>query len=153
MVGGGADKDHKFVARILSQIAAGPTTIHAVGDQVRDADLHRGLRPEPAPSHRHSEVYGLYHMVCRRRWLAGSTWHGRILELLGRDDITVRPVDSAYFAETFFAPRPRSEMMRNYKLELAGIELMRPWPEALRAYLDRTVEGPSADLLVRPAGP
>jgi dTDP-4-dehydrorhamnose reductase len=150
MVGGGS-RDHKFVARILEQIGAGATTIHAVDDRFgtptyTEDFAHNLLRLIDAPR------YGLYHMTCRGR---GSRFDvaQEIVRWLGRDDIAVRPVDSAYFAETFFAPRPRSEMMRNYKLELAGIDLMRPWPEAIRAYLDRTIVGPSADRLVRPAGP
>jgi hypothetical protein len=55
--------------------------------------------------------------------------------------IEVVPVESSPFAEAFFAPRPRSEMMRNYRLKLAGIDMMRLWPEALRRYLDRSVAG------------
>src|SRR4051812_23212600 len=34
MVGGGARKDHKFVAKILRQIREGRTTLHVVGDKL-----------------------------------------------------------------------------------------------------------------------
>ncbi len=99
MVGGGADKDHKFVARILSQVREGRTTIHAVGDKFGTptytydfAHCLLGLM--------HSEVYGLYHMVCGGD---GSRYDvaARILEVLGRDDIELVEVDSEFFAEEF----------------------------------------------------
>ena len=60
-----------------------------------------------------------------------------IVEFYRRSDVEVIPVSSDFFAETYFAPRPRSEMMRNFALQLRGLNLMRPWPEALRAYLDQ----------------
>jgi dTDP-4-dehydrorhamnose reductase len=134
MVGGGP-RDHKFVAKVLEQLAAGAAVIHAVDDKLGTptytedfaANLLR-LIEEPR--------YGLYHMTCRGH---GSRYDvaREIVAWSGRDTAVV-PVDSSHFAETYFAPRPRSEMMRNYMLELAGLDLMRAWPEALRAYLDRT---------------
>jgi dTDP-4-dehydrorhamnose reductase len=137
MVGGG-ERDHKFVAKILGQIAAGARVIHAVDDKLGTptytedfaANLLR-LIEEPR--------YGLYHMTCRGQGSRLDVARA-IVDWLG-EDIEVRPVSSSHFADTFFAPRPRSEMMRNYMLELAGIDLMRPWQEALRAYLDRSFEG------------
>jgi dTDP-4-dehydrorhamnose reductase len=137
MVGGGP-RDHKFVAKILEQLAADAQIIHAVDDKLGTptytedfaANLLR-LIDEPR--------YGLYHMTCRghgsRYDVAREivAWSGRGTEVV--------PVASTYFAETYFAPRPRSEMMRNYMLELAGIDLMRSWPEALRAYLDSRTPG------------
>ena len=141
MVGGGADKDHKFVARILSQVREGRTTIHAVGDKFGTptytydfAHCLLGLM--------HSEVYGLYHMVCGGD---GSRYDvaGRILEVLGRDDIELVEVGSEFFAEEFPSNRPRSEIMRNMALDLQGMNTMRPWPEALAEYL----ENHFADLL------
>ena len=141
MVGGGADKDHKFVARILSQVREGRTTIHAVGDKFGTptytydfAHCLLGLM--------HSEVYGLYHMVCGGD---GSRFDvaARILEVLGRDDIELVEVDSEFFAEEFPSNRPRSEIMRNMALDLQGMNTMRPWPEALAEYL----ENHFADLL------
>jgi dTDP-4-dehydrorhamnose reductase len=137
MVGGGP-RDHKFVAKVLEQLADGAHVIHAVDDKLGTPTYTEDfavnllkLIDEPR--------YGLYHMTCRGQ---GSrldvareivAWSGR--------DVEVVPVASSHFAATYFAPRPRSEMMRNYMLELAGIDLMRPWPEALRDYLDRSHAG------------
>jgi dTDP-4-dehydrorhamnose reductase len=137
MVGGG-ERDHKFVAKVLEQIANGATVIHAVDDKLGTPTYTEDfavnlLRLIEEPR------YGLYHMTCRGD---GSRLEvaREIVAWLGRD-VEVVPVSSSHFATTYFAPRPRSEMMRNYMLELAGIDLMRPWPEALREYLDRSVGG------------
>lgn len=133
MVGGGPKKDHKFVARILGQLREGRTTIHAVTDKLGT--------PTYAPDFSecflrlvNSGVYGTYHMACGGE---GSRFDvaARILEVLGRDDVELVPVDSSFFAEEFSSERPRSEIMRNMALDLQGMNSMRPWPEALEDYL------------------
>jgi dTDP-4-dehydrorhamnose reductase len=62
-------------------------------------------------------------------------------------DVEVKPVDSSFFGERFFAPRPRSEMLFNQALEDLGINLMRDWRVALREYLERDY----AHLIQKPA--
>ena len=132
---GGMDRDHKFVAKIVDQLRAGATTLHAVTDRLGTPtyteDFARNLLTLIE-----TPFYGLYHMTCEG---AGSRLDvaREILEHYGRDDVEIVPVASDFFAAAYFAPRPRSEMMRNYKLDLRGLNLMRPWREALRAYLDQ----------------
>lgn len=132
MVGGGA-KDHKFVAKIVDQLRRGQRVIHAVSDKLGT--------PTYAPDFARcfsllveTGSYGLYHMACRGE---GSRYDvaARILEVLGRDDVELREVESAFFKDEFFAPRPRSEIMRNLVLELQGMNTMRPWRTALEEYL------------------
>jgi dTDP-4-dehydrorhamnose reductase len=133
MVGGGAAKDHKFVARIMHQLRAGARRIHAVTDKFGT--------PTYAPDFAQcflslieSELYGLYHMACGGE---GSRYDvaARILEVLGRDDVELIPVSSEFFAAEFPSVRPRSEIMRNFLLDLQGMNTMRPWPTALEEYL------------------
>jgi dTDP-4-dehydrorhamnose reductase len=131
---GGADRDHKFVAKVADQLKNGAKTIYAVTDKLGTPtyteDFARNLLALlQAP------YYGLYHMACGGR---GSRWDvaRELLDYYGRDDVRVEPVNSDFFAETYPAPRPHSEMMRNYMLELHGLNQMRPWQEALRDYLD-----------------
>ncbi len=132
MIGGGA-KDHKFVSHIITKLAVGRRTIYAVGDKfgtptyvVDFASCFAALIE--------TESYGRYHMVCEG---AGSRFDvaQHILQVLGRDDVELIEVDSSFFAETFFAPRPRSEVMRNLVLELQGLNTMRPWRTALEEYV------------------
>jgi len=134
MVGGGAAKDHKFVARILQQVREGRTTIYAVGDKLGT--------PTYTYDFAHclldlieSELYGLYHMACEGE---GSRYDvaARILAVLGREDIELIEVDSEFFRDEFPSERPRSEIMRNMALDLQGMNTMRPWPVALAEYLE-----------------
>lgn len=132
MVGGGP-KDHKFVAKILAQLRAGARTIHAVGDKFGT--------PTYAPDFASCFVsliatgsYGLYHMACRGRASRYDVTR-RIIEVLGRRDVSVVEVNSDFFRDTYPAPRPKSEMMRNLLLDLQGLNSMRTWEESLEDYL------------------
>jgi dTDP-4-dehydrorhamnose reductase len=133
MVGGG-DKDHKFVAKIVAQIADGAKTIYAVGDKLGTPTY----APDFARCLAHlitTESYGLYHMACSGRGTRVDVAR-RILEVLDlTDEIELREVDSDFFRDAYPAPRPRSEMMRNLMLDLQGWNTMRPWEEALHEYL------------------
>ncbi len=133
MVGGG-DRDHKFVAKILNQLKEGARTLYAVGD--------KWGTPTYAPDFAscltrllETDSYGLYHMAC----LGQGTRYDvakKILQVLGVDqEIELVEVDSAYFQDSFPAPRPRSEMMRNLLLDLQGLNTMRHWEESLEEYL------------------
>ena len=132
---GGIDRDHKFVAKIVAQLRSGATTLYAVTDRLGTPtyteDFARNLLTLIA-----TPYFGLYHMTCEG---AGSRHDvaRAILDHYGRDDVEVAPVASDFFSATYFAPRPRSEMMRNYKLQLRGLNQMRPWRDALRAYLEQ----------------
>ena len=132
---GGRERDHKFVAKVVAQLQAGTRVIHAVVDKLGTPtyteDFARNLLELiEAP------YFGLYHMTCGG---GGSRLEvaQAIVDYYGKSNsVEVLPVNSDYFAETYFAPRPRNEMMRNYNLELRGMNRMRDWPEALKAYLD-----------------
>jgi dTDP-4-dehydrorhamnose reductase len=132
---GGRDRDHKFVAKVVNQLRDGVRKIRAVTDKLGTPtyteDFAQNLLALVA-----TPYYGLYHMTCEG---AGSRLDvaQEIVKYYGRDDVEVIPVTSEFFAEKYFAPRPRSEMMRNYALQLRGLNRMRPWREALRSYLDQ----------------
>ena len=79
--------------------------------------------------------WGLYNMVCQGATSRLEVAEALVAELGLRDTVTVRPVSSDYFAETYFAPRPDCERLVNRKLALRGLDVMRPWREALRHYL------------------
>ena len=149
MVGGGARKDHKFVAKILRQIRDGRSTLYAVGDKLGTptyvpdfAKTFLGLVA--------SGSYGRYHMACEGE---GSRYDvaTKIVALLGRsDEIEVVEVDSDFFAADYPSVRPYSEIMRNLHLELQGLNTMRPWPVALAEYLRNEfaelVQGAGSDI-------
>lgn len=130
MIGGSA-LDRKFVGKIVDLIEGGATHLRAVDDKYGSPtyakDMLAGIRQLLAGGN-----YGLYHMVntgsCTRYEVALA-----IRDVAGLPGIEVEPVSSAYFPLP--APRARSEAMRNYKLDLLGLNPMRPWREALADYL------------------
>ena len=50
--------------------------------------------------------------------------------------ISIKAVNSDYFSTKFFAPRPKSENLINYKLNLRSLNIMRDWRICLREYLN-----------------
>lgn len=130
---GGVDRDHKFVAKIIGQLRAGATTIRAVTDKLGTPTYTQDFATNMLELIT-TPFYGRYHMAC----LGEGSRYDVALEMVdffGRKDLSVVPVTSEAFAAEYPAPRPRSEMMRNYMLELRGMNHMRPWREALREYL------------------
>lgn len=130
MVGGG-EKDKKFVGKITRLIRDGHTEIQAVDDKwgspTYAKDLLGGIRRLVDTG-----FYSLYHMVnqgCCSRYEVALV----IRDALQRPDVQVAPVSSDRFPLP--APRARSEAMRNFKLELLGLDGMRPWQEAVRDYI------------------
>ena len=130
---GGAQRDHKFVAKVIEQLRAGSRTIRAVTDKLGTptyaADFAANLLELIG-----TPFYGRYHMACLGD---GSRFDvaSEIVAYFGRSDVEVMPVTSDVFAEIYSAPRPRSEIMRNYMLDLRGLNRMRPWRDALKEYL------------------
>lgn len=133
---GGEEHDHKFVAKVVDQLRNGAKTIRAVTDKLG------------TPTYTHdfamnlldlveTPFYGRYHMACLGE---GSRYDvaREIVTFYGRDEVEVVPVTSEAFAVEYPAPRPPSEMMRNYMLDLRHMNRMRPWQTALRDYLGRT---------------
>lgn len=130
MIGGGK-RDKKFVGKIARLILEGRNPLQVVNDKFGSPtyakDLLLGIRDLIETGY-----FGVYHMVnkgcCSRYDVALS-----MADVLGRTDISIIPIASSYFPLP--APRARSEAMRNLKLELLGIDKMRPWQEALREYI------------------
>ena len=134
MIGGGREKDKKFVGKITRQFGE-KDRILAVNDKIGSPtyarDLVEGIKKLIATGY-----FGLYHMtnngVCSRFDVAVE-----IGKILGKK-IPVEPVPSSVFPLP--APRADSEAMRNYKLELLGVHRMRPWQDALREYLNNWMQ-------------
>ena len=140
MVGGGV-LDKKFVGKIAEQLRGGATHLRAVDDKLGSPtyapDLLRTVKRLLATGY-----HGLYHGVnagsCTRYDVAVE-----LRSILERPDVEIEPVSSAHFPLP--APRARSEAMRNYKLELLGLDESPPWQEALREYVTNELV-PALDL-------
>ncbi|MCZ6691363.1 MAG: dTDP-4-dehydrorhamnose reductase [Planctomycetota bacterium] len=79
---------------------------------------------------------GIYH-VTNRGACTRAEQAEKILELAGSDGVRVVPVLSAEFPTP--AARPNNSVLDNAVLETRGMPLLRPWEEALAAYLTSRV--------------
>lgn len=134
MMGGGPGKDKKFINKLMKQLAGGVTELNVVNDKLGTptytVDFARNLAAMVE-----TPYYGLYNMVC-----GGETGRLEVAQELIRllkleDKVQIHPVDSGYFAQEYFAPRPDCERLVNTKLRLRGMDLMRDWRIALDDYL------------------
>lgn len=131
MVGGGPKRDKKFIGKIIKQIGSN-SKLRAVNDKIGSPTYTFDFSSCVAGLIS-TDFYGLYHCTnkgyCTRYDVAK-----KIIDLLGKsNEISVEPVSSAYFPLP--AARARSEMSRNYKLDLLGMNTMRHWEESLKEYI------------------
>ncbi|MFH1826377.1 MAG: dTDP-4-dehydrorhamnose reductase [bacterium] len=78
-----------------------------------------------------TQHFGLYHIVNQ----GGCTWYEfavEIFKLLGRP-VTIKKAKAADF--NYKIERPKYSVLQNNHLAKIGLDDLRPWPEALRAYL------------------
>jgi len=133
MMGGGYNKDKKFINKIYKQILEGRCRLNVVDDKfgapTYTPDFALGIQRLLE-----SDLYGLYNQVC-----GGSCSRDEVavefIHLLGlSEEIVVKRVSSDYFKDEYFAPRPRSERLVNIKLNARGLNVMRDWKTCLKEY-------------------
>jgi dTDP-4-dehydrorhamnose reductase len=134
MMGGGPEKDKKFVNKIAMQIKIGKRELHIVEDKFGTPTYTHDFAAN-VKALLDRELWGLYNMVC-----GGMTSRlevaREILSTFGlQKSIKLTAVRSEFFAEDYFAPRPASERLIARKLDLRGLNLMRDWRVCLREYL------------------
>lgn len=134
MIGGGPEKDKKFVKKILDQINAGKKEIFVVRDKLGTPTYTYDFAKNMLKVI-NSGFYGLYNMVCNGD---GSRYDvaEEILKVLNLENrIKLINVSSDYFKKEYFVPRPPSEKLINLKLTLKGLNEMREWRICLQEYL------------------
>jgi len=148
MMGGGPEKDKKFIQKIMIQLKSGAKELFVVDDK------------DGTPTYTHDfartvkgllrkEYWGLYNCVC-----SGQTSRLEVAEELlkiipSTSSVTGSPtvgvkitaVGSEHFEKEYFAERPSCERLINRKLELRGMNLMRDWRESLKEYIGEYYEG------------
>ncbi|MEN6338056.1 MAG: sugar nucleotide-binding protein [Phycisphaerales bacterium] len=134
MMGGGPRKDKKFIQKLMAQLKAGKRELHIVNDK------------DGTPTYTHDfarnvklllekECWGLYNMVCggQTSRLDVARELLRILHLEAQ--VSVIPVGSDFFKDTYYAARPPSERLVNRKLDIRKLNIMREWKVALDEYV------------------
>lgn len=132
MMGGGT-KDKKFISKILKQIDAGQKEIFAVNDKFGTPTYTNDFARNMLTLVRDGLLPGLYNLVC-----GGECSRYDVAKYLCDkidSNINVREVDSNYFSKDYFATRPWSEALINFKLNMLGLNKMRDWKDCLDDYL------------------
>ena len=135
MMGGGYEKDKKFINKIFKQIMDGRKKLFVVEDKLGTPTYTVNFA-ESMFEIVQTELYGLYNMVCEG---SCSRYDVAIefVRLLGlEEEIKIDIVDSGYFKEEYFAPRPHSEKLLNLKLSARGINYMNDWGVCLADYVE-----------------
>jgi dTDP-4-dehydrorhamnose reductase len=140
MMGGGPKKDKKFIQKLMRQIKEGKRELSVVRDKLGTPtythDFARNVKVLLE-----SEFWGLYNMVC-----GGATGRlevaQQLVQAIGMEDkIRVTAVDSDFWKDVYFAPRPASERLVNRKLNLRGLNVMRDWRVCLTEYVNNYYAG------------
>ena len=129
---GGWEIDKKFVYKIVQQLKEGKTELRVVADKFGSPTFTKDFAKNLVALVK-TQRYGLYHMTNKG---SGSRYDiaVRIVEFMGlKEKVNVVAINSAQFPLP--APRARSEMMRNYKLDLINLNLMPHWEESLEEYI------------------
>ena len=132
MIGGG-ERDKKFVSKIIGQLEDGSKKIYAVNDK-KGTPTYAPAFSEILEKIVRTNYYGTYHLACKGQATRFDVAE-HILKVLARKDVTLKAVSSDFFKKDFFAPRPPSEEMRNYVLDLRSMNDMPHWKDALETYL------------------
>lgn len=136
MMGGGPEKDKKFVKKIIDQINSGKKELFVVRDKLGTptytCDFAKNMLEVINTS-----FYGLYNMVCKGECSRYDVAE-EILKVLNlQKKITLNEVSSDFFKKEYFAPRPYSEKLLTLKLHLRELYKMRDWKVCLKEYLSK----------------
>ncbi len=130
---GGWEIDKKFVYKIIQQLKEGKKELKVVADKFGSPTFTKDFATNFI-NVINTKRYGLYHLAnkgtCSRYDMAL-----KIVEFMGfKDKVKVNPINSDQFPLP--APRARSEMMCNYKLNLLEFNNMPRWEKSLEEYIE-----------------
>jgi len=135
MMGGGPNKDKKFINKLMKIIKDGNDELFIVNDKDGTPTYTHdfALNVKSLLEHKY---WGLYNMVCK-----GQTSRIEVASELLRilnlgEKVKINSVSSDYFKDEYYAPRPISERLINKKLELRNLDIMRDWRVALKEYIE-----------------
>lgn len=134
MMGGGPDKDKKFVNKIIKQIKKGKKEILAVKDKLGTPTYTYDLA-KVILFVIDKEIYGNYNASCK-----GGCSRYDVAKEIVKDlglKIKVKVVPSDYFKKEYFAERPMSEKLSTKKIREIYPESVRDWKKCLKEYLKK----------------
>lgn len=135
MIGGGM-KDKKFVAKII-ELLKNKKELSVVNDKLGSPTFTEDFSRKVIELVK-TKRYGLYH-ITNRGVTSRFDIACKIVEILGKKDVIVKPINSAAFPLP--APRPESEASNNFKLQLLGMDDLPHWEETLKDYISKLMTG------------
>ncbi len=136
MMGGGPQKDKKFINKIIKQIRAGSRELSAVNDKFGSPCYTYDLAQSIKYLLDH-EAYGVYHGACEGSGSRADVARFLVECLRLKEQVAVNEVDSNFFKEDYFAIRPRSEKLVNIELKKIAPHTSRDWKICLPEYIAR----------------
>lgn len=134
MMGGGPEKDKKFVQHIMQQIESGSRELYVVNDNEGTLTYTQDFA-KTVKNLIEKEYWGVYNCVCEGM-MSRLELCQEILSILGlKDEIKVFSVSSDFFAKSFFVKRPASECLLPRKIRLRGVNAFRDWRISLEEYI------------------
>jgi len=136
MMGGGPEKDKKFIGKVIKQINNGNKEVFALSDiygvPCYTYDLARSIYYLLD-----NEKYGLYHGACEGE-ASRYDVAVQMLDVLSLEEkVGLIEVKDGYFKNDYFAPRPVSEILVNNRLKDLDGGLTRDWKVCVREYLEK----------------
>jgi dTDP-4-dehydrorhamnose reductase len=135
MMGGGPEVDKKFVNKIIKQIKNGATELNVVDDKLGVPTYTKDFTESILKHIENDLPFGLYNMVSQGE----ASRYDTAVEINNylNFNLTINKVDSSFFKEEYFAPRPYSEKLVNKALIDLNRNYMRDWKICLHEYLDK----------------
>ncbi|MFA5068960.1 MAG: dTDP-4-dehydrorhamnose reductase [Candidatus Omnitrophota bacterium] len=129
---GGWEIDKKFVYKIVRQLKEGKTQLTAVNDKFGSPTFTKYFALN-FMNIINTRRYGTYHLACKGE-CSRYDMAVKIVEYMGLEGkAKVDAVSSDRYPLP--APRARSEIMRNYKLDILGLNNMPKWQDCLKEYI------------------
>ena len=136
MMGGGPNKDKKFIQKLMKQIKNGKKELFIVNDKLGTPTYTQDFALNV--SHLlDKKLWGIYNMVCNGVTGRLEVARELVKSLNLEDQIAITSVNSDYFAKEYFAKRPASERLLTKKLDLRNSNKMRDWKICLKEYLEK----------------
>jgi dTDP-4-dehydrorhamnose reductase len=136
MMGGGPSKDKKYIGKLIKQLVSGKRELFIVNDKdgtpTFTVDFARNVKLLFE-----KQYWGLYNLVCRGQTSRMEVAKELVNVLRLNEKVKMTEVNSDYFKDIYFAPRPPCERLVNKKLDLREINIMRDWKVALKDYIDQ----------------
>ena len=137
MMGGGPNKDKKFIQKIIKQIKDGKKELFIVDDKVGTPtytyDFANNLKLLLE-----NNKWGLFNMVCSG-FVSRFDVTKELISILNLENqIKITKVNSDYWKKKYFVSRPDSECLINEKLNKLKMNIMRDWKVCLNEYINKS---------------